>query len=101
MGFSDSLDSGALFSLRVRVNILTFCAGKTTVIIAHRLSSVKHADKIIVFEKGKDGFGEITEEGSHSKLVEQDGTYARLWRKHIGAEEKGHQQTSIEGLFNE
>ncbi|KAL3469042.1 P-loop containing nucleoside triphosphate hydrolase protein [Aspergillus californicus] len=85
----------------IKESINTLCAGKTTVIIAHRLSSVKHADKIIVFEKGEDGFGEVVEEGNHSKLVEQGGTYARLWRKHIGAEEKDHQQMSIERLFDE
>jgi ABC-type transport system involved in Fe-S cluster assembly fused permease/ATPase subunit len=46
------------------------------------------ADKIIVLERGKDGFGEVAEEGKHNELLERNGTYARLWRKHIGAVEE-------------
>lgn len=68
----------------------------------HRLSSVMHADKTIVLEKGESGIVEVAEEGKHNELVERDGRYARLWGKHIGAaEDKGHQRTSIEGLFDE
>lgn len=64
----------------------------------HRLSSVMHVDRIFVLERGEDGFVEVAEEGKHNELVERDGRYARLWRKHIGAaEETDHQQTPIEG----
>lgn len=55
-------------------------SGRTTFIIAHRLSTVRKADKILVMDKGR-----IIEEGSHSELMEiKDGTYRRLYELHIG-----------------
>ncbi len=47
---------------------------KTTIIVSHRISSVKNADKIIVIEKGK-----ITEVGNHSSLIEKEGYYRDLY----------------------
>jgi ATP-binding cassette subfamily B protein len=49
--------------------------GRTTLIIAHRLATVKRADRIVVFEDGR-----IVAEGSHGALVAEDGLYARLAR---------------------
>ena len=49
-------------------------AGRTSIIIAHRLSSIKDCDKIFVFDKG-----EIAEAGTHADLLEKDGVYSRLW----------------------
>lgn len=48
--------------------------GRTTIIIAHRLSTIQKADRIIVFEQG-----EIVEQGKHQALIEQGGSYAKLW----------------------
>ena len=48
--------------------------GRTTLTIAHRLTTIRHADRIIVL--GKSG---IEEEGSHETLLEKKGTYYRLW----------------------
>ncbi len=50
-----------------------------TIIIAHRLSTVMHADKIFVLEQGK-----IVEEGKHQELVDQRGLYYAMWRQQIG-----------------
>ena len=48
------------------------------ILVAHRLSTVRHADRIHVFEKGK-----IVEEETHDELVHQSGLYAALWREQV------------------
>jgi ABC-type multidrug transport system fused ATPase/permease subunit len=53
--------------------------GRTTLAIAHRLSTLNHMDRIIVFERGK-----IIEEGSHAQLMKLNGRYAQLWRMQTG-----------------
>jgi ATP-binding cassette, subfamily B, bacterial len=50
-----------------------------TILIAHRLSTVMHADRIYVLERGQ-----IVEEGTHSELLDEKGLYYALWRQQIG-----------------
>ena len=59
-------------------NLNTFYQGKTVVIVAHRLSTVQHADKIIVLDKGK-----IVEEGTHTELTAKRGEYYTLVRNQL------------------
>ena len=60
----------------INKNLNKISQGKTTLIIAHRLSTVSNADKIIVIDKGN-----IVEEGDHSSLLNKDGLYALMWNK--------------------
>jgi ATP-binding cassette subfamily B protein len=55
-----------------------------TILIAHRLSTVMHANHIFVLEKGK-----ITESGKHSELLDQKGLYYAMWRQQIGERNEG------------
>lgn len=49
--------------------------GRTTIAIAHRLSTLRHADRLLVFDGGS-----LEEDGTHEELIARDGTYARLLR---------------------
>ncbi len=58
------------------------CEGRTTLIVAHRLSTVKNADEIIVISDGR-----IEERGSHNKLLLENGTYAHLYAQQFREED--------------
>ena len=61
---------------KILKNLKSFCQNKTTVIVSHRISSVKDADDIIVLDHGK-----IIEKGSHQKLLDLKGYYLDLFNK--------------------
>lgn len=52
---------------------------RTTIVIAHRLSTLSRMDRILVFDKGK-----IVEEGTHAALMNQNGLYAQMWNMQVG-----------------
>lgn len=54
-------------------------AGRTTIVIAHRLSTLSEMDRILVFDKGH-----IIEDGTHGQLLEIGGHYARMWHMQAG-----------------
>lgn len=58
----------------IQDNMATICKGRTVFIIAHRLTTVRQCNRIIVMEKGR-----IVEQGNHDQLVEQNGYYAKLY----------------------
>ncbi len=55
--------------------------GKTVLVIAHRLSSIRRADQILVLQEGR-----LEERGRHDELLAANGLYARMWRAYVGAE---------------
>ena len=57
----------------VQQSLETFRHGKTSIMVAHRLATVTHADEILVYQEGK-----IAERGTHKDLVQKDGIYADL-----------------------
>ena len=63
----------------VQDNMRAICRGRTVLIIAHRLSAVRHASRIIVMERGA-----IIEQGPHDLLVSTQGAYAKLWQLQAG-----------------
>ena len=63
-------------------NLLKITKDKTTIIVSHRVSSAKNADKIIILEDGK-----IIQEGSHNQLVNQEGYYSELYAKQLSEKE--------------
>ncbi len=53
--------------------------GKTVIVVAHRLSTIAHLDRILVFDQGR-----IIEDGTHAKLLARRGAYYRLWKMQAG-----------------
>jgi ATP-binding cassette subfamily B multidrug efflux pump len=63
-------------------NLYQICKNKTTIIVSHRVSSAKNADKIIILEDGK-----IIEQGTHNQLINHGGYYAALYLKQLSEKE--------------
>lgn len=79
---TSSIDTHSELLIQKAIDKIT--EGRTSVIIAHRLATIKKADKILVMEKG-----EIVEEGTHEELLKLNGYYTRLYEMQFKAEEEG------------
>jgi ATP-binding cassette, subfamily B, bacterial len=76
---TSALDSITEEEISETIRSLADKKNQITIMIAHRLSTVMHADRIFVLEKGK-----ITESGKHRELLEEKGLYYAMWRQQIG-----------------
>lgn len=74
---TSQLDS--LTEKEIQESLWNLMQGKTTVVIAHRLSTLLHMDRILVFDQGK-----IIQDGSHPELLAHDGLYKILWDTQVG-----------------
>ena len=63
----------------IQRSLKTICDGRTTIVIAHRLSTVRHAHCINVLDAGR-----VVERGTHDELLSLNGIYATLWRVQTG-----------------
>ena len=75
---TSAIDNETEAALQRSINKLS--ENRTAVIIAHRISTIRNADRIIVLENGK-----IIEDGSHDELIAQNGQYSTIWNIQIGA----------------
>lgn len=76
---TSSLDSLTETEINKTIRDISGSNSRITILIAHRLSTVIHADIIYVLEKGK-----ISEKGSHMELLEKQGLYNAMWRQQMG-----------------
>jgi len=68
----------------IQASLRRVSRNRTTLVIAHRLSTVVEADEILVLDHGR-----VVERGTHAKLLAEDGAYAAMWRRQQEAQEKG------------
>ncbi|UNI19263.1 hypothetical protein JDV02_005458 [Purpureocillium takamizusanense] len=76
---------------QIQESFKSLCQGRTTFIVAHRLSTIMNADRIVVIEHG-----ELIEKGSHHKLIAKKGRYADLWSKQVFLRPRDKTQDVVE-----
>jgi len=74
---TSSLDS--VTEKKIQLGLDNLMKGRTVVVVAHRLSTISHMDRILVFDQGK-----IIEDGNHQQLLQSNGHYAHLWNMQAG-----------------
>jgi ATP-binding cassette, subfamily B, heavy metal transporter len=82
---TSALDSGTEQGIQAELDRIA--RGRTTLVIAHRLSTVMDADQILVLDQGR-----IVERGTHRELLERDGAYAQMWA--LQQQEEAEQATA-------
>ena len=90
---TSSLDSLTEEEISETIREISLRKDLITILIAHRLSTVLHADTIFVLEKGK-----IVESGRHDALVRKKGLYFAMWRQQIGEQVNGRTRSSLKSV---
>ena len=80
----------------IQRNMRAICQGRTVFIIAHRLSAVRHADRILVIDAGR-----VVEQGSHDTLLQRRGLYARLHALQSGLDDGDSEGDAIQPPLGE
>ncbi|HET6436314.1 MAG TPA: ATP-binding cassette domain-containing protein, partial [Xanthomonadaceae bacterium] len=86
---TSALDSRSERAIQAELDRIA--VGRTTLMIAHRLSTVMHADEILVLDAGR-----VVERGSHAGLLALDGQYAQMWRLQQQAQQAAAQAAAAE-----
>jgi ATP-binding cassette subfamily B protein len=73
----------ALTEARLQRALVTLLRGRTSFVVAHRLSTIRHADLVLVLDQGR-----IIERGTHAELLERSGHYAALYRQFVQMDER-------------
>ena len=76
---TSALDAASEKLVQQSIDELQQSKSQTTIVIAHRLTTIKNADKIAVIDKG-----EVVEIGTHNELLAKEGLYHQLWNKQAG-----------------
>ena len=66
----------------IQENMKEIAQGRTVIVVAHRLSTVRHTDRIITLDRGR-----MVEDGTHDELIRTEGSYAKLFRLQAGIHE--------------
>jgi ATP-binding cassette subfamily B protein len=74
----------AVTEARLQKALVALLRGRTSFVVAHRLSTIRHADLVLVLDQGR-----IIERGSHASLLAQSGHYAALYRQFVQMDERG------------
>jgi ATP-binding cassette, subfamily B, bacterial len=78
---TSALDSLTEEEISETIRSVSAAQQQISVLVAHRLSTIMHADRIYVLEKGQ-----VVETGNHNQLIQREGLYAALWRQQAGEE---------------
>jgi ATP-binding cassette subfamily B protein len=89
---TSSLDSLTEEEITETIRDVSFQKDLITILIAHRLSTVMHADRIYVLEKGR-----IVESGAHDELLDLKGLYYAMWRQQVGERMDGTMKAALNG----
>jgi ATP-binding cassette subfamily B protein len=70
----------AMTEARIQAALARLLSGRTSFVVAHRLSTIRHADQVLVLDHGR-----VIERGTHTELLSRQGKYADMYRQFVSA----------------